>query len=109
MTSESKKAENEKTVSGHLKRGVRRYILDLSNVKPDDLPERFKGGPMRIPMVEGQYENDYDVVMEELPPKFAKEWKSYSVKKKPAMRQDWPLGVSDHHLDRCLGAIVLDA
>ena len=109
MTDKKKQGDSEELTARPLQSLVKRYILDLSNVKPGDLPERFKNGPMQIPMVEGHYENEYDVVMDELPPEIAEKWKKYSIAKKPAMRQDWPLGVSSHHLDRCRGAVILDA
>lgn len=105
----TEKTETDELIASPLQSGVRRYVLDLSNVKFDDLPERFRNGPMRIPMVEGQHESDYDVVMDELPPEVAEEWKKYSIAKKPAMRKDWPLGVDNSHLDRCPGAVIFDA
>lgn len=91
--------KTEKTAEGS-NAGVRRFVLDMSKVKKEDLPERFKGLRL-IPLVEGQYESDYDVVMDELPPDVAKSCKELAAKMQPHRnRPDWPLGIDESHVNR---------
>jgi len=103
---ENKKSETSATSPLHS--GVKRYVLDLSQVAKEDLPERFVGGPLIIPMREGQFECDYDVIEEELPSDFVNRWRGFS--DEPGKTKEWPLGVNKSHLERMPdGAILRDA
>jgi len=88
--------------------GVMRYVLDLSQVNKKDLPERFRGGPLVIPLREGRFKCDYDVVEAELPVDVVKKWRDFS--KEPGKKMDWPLGINKSHIERMPdGAILRDA
>ena len=101
--------KNETTPSKSAVEGlVKRYILDLSQVAKEDLPERFIGGPVIIPLREGLFECDYDVIEDELPRYFIEKWRSFS--DEPGKIKDWPLGINKDHLKRMPeGAILRDA
>ena len=87
---------------------VRRFVLDMSKVAKEDLPERFQGGPLIIPLMEGQFECDYDVIESELPADFVKKWHDFS--NEPGKEMGWPLGINDFHLERMpAGAILRNA
>ena len=109
MTKENEDKKTETPLSQSAVEGlVKRYILDLSQVAKKDLPERFKGGPLMIPLRKGQYECDYDVIEEELPSLFVDKWRGFS--DMPGKTKEWPLGINDEHLERMPdGAILRDA
>ena len=105
-----KKVTDENRADGTegVQRCVMRFVLDLSQVAKEDLPERFKGGPLIIPLEKGQFECDYDVIESEMPAEFVKKWRDYS--EEPGKEMKWPLGINESHLARMPdGAILRDA